>query len=583
MQRLNSSYRRIALARNLFAIAILTTAFVSIDHARAIAAAADAGDESAAVNKLFEQWNTPSSPGCAVAVMKDGRIVYEHGYGMADLNHDIKVTPATIFDVGSIAKQFTATAILLLAQEGKLSLNDSIRKYVPEVPDFGVPITLQQMLHHTSGLRDYEQLLWFNGWRLDSPDLLTDGDILGIVSRQKELNFSPGSDFDYSNTNYMLLAQVVSHVSGESFEQFTKARVFEPLGMAHTHFRSDHGEIVENLADSYEKGDDGAFHLSLPNYDTVGATDLLTTVEDLAHWDENFYTAKVGGQQLVNSLQEPGQLNDGTRLAYAEGLFVSPPGGLKIAETGDAGDAGYSANVSRFPDYHLSVATLCNNRPIDSNDLSHRVADVYMGGKFSAFLAALAVPGASVQLDPHQLATDTGTFIDRDKNLILQIEQRGDVLRAHWFWGPSSIDSELEALSEKRFRFPNVGEIDFGDDGNVRMIEKSTGARLRPRSVPYTRVPQIKANAADLREFAGEYSSEEMYVPYYVTLASDGLVLHPPKMLPSTLSPLAKDVFFCDGIRLRFTRDTKGDVSGFLMSGRWNRVQNVKFERAAHR
>ncbi len=581
MQRLNSSHSRIALARKLFAIAILTTAFISIDNARATAATADAGDESAAVNKLFNEWDTPSSPGCAVAVMKDGRIVFEHGYGMADLNHDVRVTPATVFDVGSIAKQFTATAILLLAQEGKLSLNDSIRKYVPEVPDFGVPITLQQMLHHTSGIRDYEQLLWFNGWRLDSPDLLTDGDILGIVSRQKELNFPPGADYAYSNTNYMLLAQVVSHVSGEPLGKFTQARIFQPLGMAHTHFRNDHGEIVKNLADSYEKGDDGAFHLSLPNYDTVGATDLLTTVEDLARWDENFYTAKVGGQQLVNSLQEPGRLNDGSRLSYAEGLFVSPSGGLRVVETGDAGDAGYSANLSRFPDDHFSVATLCNNRPIDSNDLSHRVADVYLGGKFSAAMASLAVPGASVQLDSHQLATDTGTFIDPDKNLILQLEQRGNVLQAHWFWGPSSIDSDLEALSEKRFRFPNVGEIDFGVDGTLRMVERSSGARQR--SVSYTRIPQYKPAAAQLREFIGEYSSEEMYVPYFVTLAGDQLVLHPPKMFPSPLVALTNDVFFCDGMRLRFTRDTKGDVSGFLMSGRWNRVQNVKFERAARR
>ena len=225
MHRLNSSCSRIALARNLFAIAIFMTAFVSIDHQCATATAADAGDESAAVNKLFKQWDTPSSPGCAVAVMKDGRIVYEHGYGMADLNHDIKVTPATVFDVGSIAKEFTATAILLLAQEGKLSLDDSIRKYVPEVPDFGVPVPLQQMLHHTSGIRDYEQLLWFNGWRLDSPDLLTDGDIFGIVSRQKELNFSPGSDFDYSNTNYMLLARS-SAMSAESHLGNLRRRVF---------------------------------------------------------------------------------------------------------------------------------------------------------------------------------------------------------------------------------------------------------------------------------------------------------------------------------------------------------------------
>jgi CubicO group peptidase (beta-lactamase class C family) len=543
-------------------------------------AAADAQMQVAAIDRLFSPWSKPDTPGCVVAVMKNGRIVFERGYGMADLDHDVRIKPATVFDVGSIAKQFTAAAILLLTQEGKLSLDDSIRKYVSEVPNLGVPVTLRQMLHHTSGLRDYEQLLSFNGWRLDSPDLLTDGDILGIMSRQKELNFPPGSDFDYSNTNYMLLARVVSRVSGESFEQFTRTRLFEPLGMEHTHFRNDHGAVVKNLACAYIKADDGAFLLRLPNYDTVGATDLLTTVEDLARWDENFYNAKVGGQQLVVQLQEPGQLNDGTRLAYAEGLFVSPPGGLKVVETGDAGDAGYSANLSRFPDYHLSVATLCNNRPIDSNDLSHRVADVYLGGKLSAALAAMAGRGASVQLDPHQLAAETGAFIDRDKNLILQIEQQGDVLQAHWFWGPSSIDSDLEALSDKRFRFSNIGEIDFGVDGNLRMIERSSGAR--PRSVSYTRVPQFRASAAELREFVGEYSSEELYVPYFVTLAGDRLVVHPPKMSPSALSALMNDVFFCDGMRLGFTRDAKGQVSGFLMSGRWNRVQNLKFERLGH-
>ena len=159
MQRLNSSYSRIALARNLLAVATLTTAFISIDHARATAADAAVGDESAAVNKLFEQWDTPSSPGCAVAVMKDGRILFEHGYGMADLDHNVPITTATVFNVGSIAKQFTGAAILMLAQEGKLSLDDPIRKYLPELPDFGVPITLRQMLAHTSGLRDYEILL----------------------------------------------------------------------------------------------------------------------------------------------------------------------------------------------------------------------------------------------------------------------------------------------------------------------------------------------------------------------------------------------------------------------------------------
>jgi CubicO group peptidase (beta-lactamase class C family) len=542
-------------------------------------AAADVQKQAAAIDRLFSPWSKSDTPGCSVAVMKNGRIVFERGYGMADLDHDVKITPVTVFDVGSIAKQFTAAAILLLAQEGKLSLDDSIRKYLPEVPDFGVPVTLRQMLHHTSGVRDYEQLLWFNGWRLDSPDLLTDADILGIMSRQRELNFAPGSDFDYSNTNYMLLAQVVNRVSGESFEQFTKRRLFEPLGMVHTHFRNDHGEVVKNLASAYVKGDDGAYRLCLPNYDTVGATDLLTTVEDLARWDENFYAPRVGGRQLVSQLEEPGQLNDGTRLSYAEGLFVSPPGGLRVVETGDAGDAGYSANLTRLPDYHLSVAALCNNRPIDSNDLSHRVADVYLGGKLSAALTPAAGPGASLRLDPHRLAALEGSFVDQYKNRILQIEQRGDGLQAHWFWGPSSIDSDLEALTDKRFHFPNIGEIDFGVDGNLQLSERASGAR--PRSVSYTRVPQYGPSGTELREFVGEYSSPELYVPYFVTLAAGRLVLHPPKMWPSTLLPLTNDVFFCDGMRLQFTRDANEHVSGFLMNGRWNRVQNLKFERVA--
>jgi len=171
---------------------------------------------------------------------------------MADLDHNVKITRATVFYVGSMSKQFTAMAILMLVQDGRISLDDPIRKYVPEVPDFGVPITLRQMLAHTSGLRDYAQLLWFDGWRLDSPDLLTDGDVSYIVSRQKELNFPPGSDYAYSNTNYELLGHVVSRVSGQSLQQFTTARIFEPLGMQHTHFRQNHGEVIRDLATPYE-------------------------------------------------------------------------------------------------------------------------------------------------------------------------------------------------------------------------------------------------------------------------------------------------------------------------------------------
>jgi CubicO group peptidase (beta-lactamase class C family) len=335
-----------------------------------LAAQAMAADDAARIDQLFAPWNRLDSPGCAVAVMKDGGIVFERGYGIADLDHHVKITPATVFHVGSISKQFTAAAVLILARGGKVSLDDPIRKYVPEVPDFGTPITLRQLLHHTSGLRDWEELLVFDGWRIYG-DVVTDADVLAVVARQKELNFPPGSEFIYSNTGYSLLAQVVARVSGESFPNFTASQIFRPLEMRHTHFRDNHAEIIENLAHGYQEAN-GSFEVSDPNLDTVGPTNLMTTVEDLARWDENFYSRRVGGPEVVKQMTEPGKLNDGKQIIYGAGLFVGPN-----AAEHSGSDAGYAADMIRFPGQHLSVATLCNLVSIDVMGLTHRVAEIY--------------------------------------------------------------------------------------------------------------------------------------------------------------------------------------------------------------
>src|SRR5215472_9551553 len=238
---------------------------------------------AAKVDKVFEKWNRTDSPGCALGIYKDGQIVYKHGYGMANLNDDVPITPATVFHVASLSKQFTAASILLLAQEGKLSLDDPVRKYIPELPDSEAPVTIRQLIHHTSGLRDQWDLLGLAGWRY-SLDLITDDDVLSVVTRQKDLNFPPGSKHLYSNTGYTLLAQIVKRVSGQSFREFTTARIFAPLGMTNTHFRDNHAEIVKNMAYGYEPAGD-MFSISITNFDTVGATSLLTTVEDLVKWD----------------------------------------------------------------------------------------------------------------------------------------------------------------------------------------------------------------------------------------------------------------------------------------------------------
>jgi CubicO group peptidase (beta-lactamase class C family) len=556
----------------------LTTFIVSLVDLNALAAESS---QEAAVDKLFTSWNTRRSPGCAVAVMKDGHIVYKHGYGMAVVEQEAKIIPTTVFNVGSIAKQFTGAAILMLAQESKLSLADPIRKYVTEVPDFGTPITLQEMLSHTSGLRDYEQLLRFDGWRLDSPDLLTDGDIMYIVGRQRELNFRPGTDFSYSNTNYELLAQVVSRVSKQSFPDFTMTRLFQPLGMTHTHFRTDHGEAIKNAAFAYVDTDHGV-DLCLPNYDTVGATNLMTTVEDLALWEENFYTGRVGGVEMMRQLRQPGKLSDGTQLNYAPGTFVSVEGqGIKEAETGTAGDAGYRADVLRYPDSHFSVITFCNLASIDPMALNHSIAAIYLGRNANGPSPNVTGSTSSFHGDQKQLAVYAGIYVDQDENHILKLNQRADALWCEWFTGPSAIGpAPLEALGEHRFRGSGLKEIDFGTGANpVEIAVINVGAP----TVHYRRVPSYKPTAAELRDFAGIYSSKELDVPAVLTIEGEALILHPAKMLPITLVPITNDLFIGGDWRVRFARDSQAHVSGLLMGGSWNRAENLRFEKVPER
>jgi len=559
-------------------LAALASASFVVTSEKALAAPNSVASKAAQVDAVFKPWDSPSSPGCAVAVTKNGSIAYERGYGMADLDHDVKITATTVFDVGSIAKQFTAAAILMLAQEGKLSLDNPIRKYLGDVPDVVALITLRQMMYHTSGIRDYQQLLAFDGWRLDSPDQVTEGDISYIISRQKELNFPPGTDFLYSNTNYFLLARVVSQVSKMTFPEFTMTRIFQPLEMKQTHFRDDHGEIIKNVAYSYVPGERG-FLISIPNDDNVGDTNLFTTVEDLARWEENFQTGRVGGVRVVHELEEAGELNDGTRLIYAPGMFVGAPNGLRIMESGNAGDAGYAANILRFVDDDFSVIALCNVGSSDPLNLSRKIADLYLEGELTAALHTQAGDVRSYHPDAKLLAAYAGTYLAEAEDLVLKLDQRDDALWAESFTGPSAIGpARLDALGKNRFSGVGLKEIDFGTDPHhPELIAKRWGLP----DVRYRRASEYRPTPDELRQFTGQYSSRELDVPYYLTLEKGRLAIHPPKMPAHPLEPLATDLFTSDGIRVRFRRDRQKHVSGFLMSGSWNRVQNLRFERAA--
>ena len=345
---------------------------------------------AAAIDKVFARW-TNATPGCAVGVAVGGKTVLTRAYGMADLEHDVPNTADTIFEAGSVAKQFTAMAVLLLARDGKLSLDDPARQYIPELPDYGVPLTIRHMLNHTSGLLDWGSVAGIAGAPRTTREY-THAHVLDIVSRQKALNFPPGTQWSYSNTGFNLAAIIVSRVSGLSFAEFSRTRIFAPLGMTRTSWRDDHTRIVKGRAIAYASASDG-YHLDMPFENVHGNGGLLTTVGDLLKWNDNFVTPAVGDRALVTTQATAGHFNDGRALDYALGLFLQEYRGVKnVYHSGST--AGYRAHLNRFPDAHTSVAVLCNVATGDATRSANLVSDLYLAGRLKPVTPTSPTPPA---------------------------------------------------------------------------------------------------------------------------------------------------------------------------------------------
>jgi CubicO group peptidase (beta-lactamase class C family) len=336
----------------------------------------------AAVDEVFEDLTAPGSPGCALGVYRDGQIIYAKGYGLANIEENVPITPKSVFDIGSTSKQFTAASILLLEKQGKLSLNDEVRKYLPELPEYGKKITILQLLNHTSGLRDYLTLMDLAGIPTDS--VTTDADALALIVRQKGLNFAPGSEWRYSNTGFFLLSVIVKRISAKTLRDFAAENIFIPLGMAHTQYRDDHTSLIPDRAMAYDPNEkkDG-YLLSVSYFEQTGDGAVHTSVEDLLKWDENFYSGTIGGKIFLAELQEHGKLNNGKILNYAKGLEVMDYRGLHTVRHGGAW-AGYRSDLLRFPDQHFSVACLCNVGNANPYRRADEVADIYLGGLMKA-------------------------------------------------------------------------------------------------------------------------------------------------------------------------------------------------------
>ncbi|HSK81750.1 MAG TPA: serine hydrolase domain-containing protein [Thermoanaerobaculia bacterium] len=527
-------------------------------------AAAQTPDPAAKVDEIFAEWRSAESPGCTVAVAEKGRTLLSRAYGMADLEHDVPITTSTVFEAGSVSKQLTAAAVLLLVQQGKLSLSDDVRKYVPELPDYGKTITIEHLIHHTSGLRDWGAIAWVHGWPRGTR-IYTHAHMLDIASRQKELNYEPGAEFGYTNTGYNLLVVIVDRVSGQSFAEFSRKNIFEPLGMKRTEWRDDFTRVVKGRAVAYVKRDDG-FHSEMPFENIYGNGGLMTTSEDLLLWNENFIHGKVGGTALIEAMERRGRLNDGREIEYAGGLFMLTYEGLQeISHNGATG--GYRAYLGRFPEQGFSVAALCNLGDTDPEGLGRRVADLFLTGKKPA---AAPAPAATVELPAGEISSKAGVYRNLRTSEALRLEVKEGKLHT----GRGLL---LLPLSTSLFQIADLEvKLDF-----ITGPAGTTGLRVlysNGDAVPFERVAEGVSTADQLAEYAGEYRSEEAEVTYRIVLEDGKLVVKGGPDISVALTPLYADGFKAgDEFIVRFTRNGNGKISGLTLS--FDRVRALRFER----
>jgi CubicO group peptidase (beta-lactamase class C family) len=517
-----------------------------------------------ALNRVFAAWSSADGPGCAVGVSRDGAVVFQNGYGLANLETESPITASSVFHVASVSKQFTAAAVMLLARDGKLSLDDDVRRHLPELPDYGHRITLRHLLTHTSGLRDQWDLLAMARGRFEE-NRITEDDVLEIVGRQKGLNFVPGTEYLYSNTGYTLAAVVVRRVSGKSLREFADERIFRPLGMTDTHFHDDYTMVVKGRAAGYARRPAGGWRVSLPNYDTYGATSLFTTVGDLLKWDANFATPRVGDEGMWREMMASGVLAGGDTTGYGLGIAAEEYRGTRLVGHGGA-DAGYRTYLGHFPEHALSVAVLCNAAQANPSALTRSVADVLLGDRLAP---APEPPAARVTLAPEELSALAGVYAHPVTGAPFFITQRGDTLVVGRTTGPA-----LVPMGERRFR---VGaqpvELEFTPDGGLVQTVLAW-----PRRTPVTlrRQEPARPSRAELEAYTGTWHSEELGATYTVAATDSTLVLRTRWGAERTVRPAYGDTFAGDYL-LAFTRGRGGRVDGMRMSS--GRVRGVRFER----
>jgi CubicO group peptidase (beta-lactamase class C family) len=513
------------------------------------------------VDEIFSAWDSEMSPGCAVGVARHGELVLERAYGMADLEHGIPNAPGTIFEGGSVSKQFTSAAVVLLVLDGVLSLEDDVRKWVPELPDYGHTITLHHLMTHTSGLRDWGSVASISGWGREQRSHDHD-DVLDILRRQTALNFEPGHEYSYSNSGYNLLAIVVARASGMPFAEFSKQRIFDPLGLEHTQWRDDYRRIVPGRSTAYDRTE-GGWEINRPIEYVHGNGGILTTVRDLTLWNQALTDGRLGGDEFLRLMHLQGRLDDGSEIVYAGGLRVEEFAGVRaITHTGST--SGYRAFLGRYPEQGLSVAMLCNASDVATGGTGRRIARAYLGPA----AREIEPPAFDIASEGYDLAPYEGLFREPVTGDPMRLAVRDGVLHAD--------DTPLLPLSDTEFQ---VGS------GSERFVFRRTGDRVDGFRVEswestrrrYDRVQPWMPTRSELEAFEGTYRSDDAETTFVVTLEGSELRIWQRPNETRTLDPVYPDAFRSRWSIIRFRRDESGDVTALSLS--IDRVYDMRFAR----
>ena len=557
--------------------AVLAAALVTVSsgaRAQHIVGMRDA--RALAADSVFQRFDRTDSPGCALGVYQNGKVLYARGYGMASLEHGIALTPRSVLDIGSISKQFTAMAILMLQKEGKLSIDDPIRKYIPEMPAYADKITIRRALSQTSGLRDL-YTMWGQTGRTFAGDTI---DALRIITRSAEPNYEPGARYLYTNSGWILAAQIVYRLTGKNLGQFAEERIFVPLGMYDTRYLADAAAMIPNLATGYAPRQGGGFRVARSAYDgaILGAGAVQTTVEDFGRWLDNYDSATVGGRDIIETMTTATKLNDGSPAksgptqAYAVGLSVGTLRGLRMVSHGGSW-AGYRGHFFRFPDQRFAVATFCNLTTSGPDSLARKVAGIYLADRMqpdSATIWTTALASAkSAEMPAASLRSLAGVWRNVERGEVRRTRLIGDTL-----FLVTGERTRMVPLEGGRFRAGSGIEIRFEGDEPApsRMLVRTTG-----ETVTFTRADPAILTPAQLAEYAGNYRNDEVEATHTWRVEKGELVLYSNNRRLGVLEPSYKDGFTRGGTVIDVARDAKGRIVGLVIEA--GRVRGLRFTR----